>query len=97
MPDLNPIRLAPASPDLQPPSRHGWMTEAACINVGFDAFYPASENSQLYRVQAEMALRICQRCPVQAECLAYALETNDHYGVLGGTTPAQRKAMRGTT
>ena len=96
MPELHPVRLHAAAPDLVGPQRLAWQTDAACVNVGLDAFYPASENSQAYRTQAAEAIRICGLCRVQAECLAYALETDDRFGVLGGTTPAQRKAMRGT-
>ena len=94
MHDPNPVRLTPATPDLQPPPRHEWMAQAACSGTGHEGFYPSSSNSQAYRAQAEMALRICRRCPVTAECLEYALTTDDRYGVLGGTMPGQRDQMR---
>lgn len=39
------------------------------------------------------ALRTCQRCPVQAQCLAYILDLETpayRSGIWGGTTPAAR-------
>lgn len=39
------------------------------------------------------AKAICARCPVQVECLEYALENREQYGVWGGTTRDERKAM----
>ena len=40
------------------------------------------------------ALALCDRCPVQAQCLAWAFELNDQDAVMGGTTPQQRRAMQ---
>jgi len=39
------------------------------------------------------AVAVCRTCPVKADCLAWALETRQSFGVLGGTTPDQRHAM----
>lgn len=39
------------------------------------------------------AVVICEGCPVQHECLLYALETNQRWGVWGGTTEEDRKRM----
>jgi WhiB family redox-sensing transcriptional regulator len=40
------------------------------------------------------AIRICGRCPVRVECLAFALDQHEAGGVWGGTTPADRRDMR---
>jgi len=37
------------------------------------------------------AKRICQGCPVQTECLAYALDSGSEWGVWGGMTEAERR------
>ena len=37
---------------------------------------------------------ICGRCPVQTECLNYALEFNEKHGVWGGTTERERRKIR---
>ena len=44
--------------------------------------------------QAETAKAVCRTCPVLAECLDEAL-TSGCDGVRGGTTQAERRAIRG--
>jgi WhiB family redox-sensing transcriptional regulator len=36
------------------------------------------------------AVRVCLRCPIRLECLSYALDTDEPFGVWGGATPAER-------
>jgi WhiB family redox-sensing transcriptional regulator len=43
--------------------------------------------------QAEAARAVCRTCPVRTECLDEAL-THDYSGVWGGTTEAERRAIR---
>ncbi len=38
-------------------------------------------------------MALCHTCDVQGACLAWALEVGDCYGVWGGTTPRERRAM----
>ena len=40
------------------------------------------------------AVELCKKCPLNWECLNYALAYNEQYGVWGGATPAQRELMR---
>jgi WhiB family redox-sensing transcriptional regulator len=47
-------------------------------------FYPQSGRRPLE------ALRLCATCPVKDECLEYALENHQHWGVWGGMTERQR-------
>jgi WhiB family redox-sensing transcriptional regulator len=42
------------------------------------------------------AKRICSACPIQAMCLDWATQTQDA-GVWGGSTPKERKTLRGGT
>jgi WhiB family redox-sensing transcriptional regulator len=39
------------------------------------------------------AKAICGRCPVTEQCLRFALENNIEFGIFGGTTPNERKAL----
>lgn len=39
------------------------------------------------------AIRICHRCPILDECLAYALASDERFGIWGGTTPTERKRL----
>lgn len=43
----------------------------------------------------EAARTICRSCPVQDACLAYALSAVEPDGIWGGTTPDERRRMRG--
>ena len=61
----------------------GWKDEALCFGTDTDMFID----------EDEAALRMCRSCPVQPQCLEYAIET-DAKGVWGGTTEAQREVYR---
>lgn len=39
------------------------------------------------------AKSLCSQCPAISKCLEYALETEVEFGIFGGTTPQERKAM----
>lgn len=41
----------------------------------------------------QQAKQICTRCPVIAECLADALDNRTEFGVWGGMTERERRAM----
>jgi WhiB family redox-sensing transcriptional regulator len=36
----------------------------------------------------------CNRCVISTACLAWAMENNEQFGVWGGTTPKQRRALK---
>ncbi|MGW6420361.1 WhiB family transcriptional regulator [Streptomyces sp. NPDC055055] len=40
------------------------------------------------------AVKICQSCPMQAECAQYATENNIRWGTWGGTTEKQRRRKK---
>lgn len=42
---------------------------------------------------AQEARMVCARCPVWRDCLRYALERRERWGVWGGTTPQERQRM----
>lgn len=68
-----------------------WMDYANCKSIDPDYFHP-SETGKWNVKWVNQALNVCARCPVQVECLTWALETGDMYAILGGTTPEQRVA-----
>lgn len=61
----------------------------ACKDVDPEVFYP--EHATGY----PKALAVCGACPadIRARCLAWAIETVQSFGVIGGTTPDQRHRM----
>jgi hypothetical protein len=46
------------------------------------------------RIPATAAKAVCAACVVRGECLAYALADPDLVGVWGGTSHAERRALR---
>lgn len=56
-------------------------------------FFPVGDGTTA-RQQVTVAKRICGTCPVVAQCRAFALETNQLYGVWGGLDEGERLELR---
>ena len=65
-----------------------WQDQALCAQVDPEIMYPEKG------VSARPAKRICASCPVKAECLSYALDHDERFGVWGGTTEHERRLLR---
>lgn len=63
-----------------------WPSLAACRGAAPDALFVQGAAQQ-------QAKQICTRCPVIAECLADALDNRTEFGVWGGMTERERRAM----
>jgi len=88
----NLMRLEHASFSLFPlGDESGWRDYAACRDHDPDLFFPGSEPTPS---QIAAARAICSACPVQDECLTYALESNQTDGIWGGQTPTGRRKLR---
>ena len=71
----------------------GWRDRAACRDSDPNLFFPVgTTGTALEEVEAAKAL--CRTCPVRAECLAFALETNQEAGVWGGASEEERRQLR---
>jgi WhiB family redox-sensing transcriptional regulator len=69
-----------------------WLLEAACRGSDPELFFPSrGENRQLSKAKA-----ICNECPVQPECLQYAVDNQIHQGIYGGQSERQRRNTRRT-
>ena len=66
------------------PAPGAWSEFAACKNQPIELFYPKSGR------RPTRALAICGTCDVKSECLEYALEHHQHWGVWGDMTERQR-------
>lgn len=73
---------------LELPRPLDWMSDARCVETDPEAFFPSTGNS------GAAAKRVCRVCPVRDECLAWALETGEPHGVLGGASAEDRRRMR---
>jgi WhiB family redox-sensing transcriptional regulator len=70
-----------------------WRDEASCRDTNPDLFFPIGTTGQAL-VQIDNAKRVCQACPVQRDCLDFALATNQDSGVWGGTSEEERRKLR---
>jgi WhiB family redox-sensing transcriptional regulator len=70
-----------------------WRAGASCIEHDPEVFFPAGTMGASAAVIAE-AKSICTGCPVQAQCLAYAVTTAQRFGVWGGTDEEERRLIR---
>lgn len=64
-----------------------WRAAAACAGSDPELFFPGTGEVP------RDAIRICGECPVRRPCLTYALNSGSQYGVWGGATANQRRAM----
>lgn len=73
--------------------RESWRESAACRDADHELFFPISAaGSSLAEIRKAKA--ICARCPVQPECLRYALATGQEYGIWGGYDEHERRRLR---
>ena len=70
-----------------------WRQGAACRDQDPELFFPLTEMGPGAR-QVDRAKAVCARCPVRADCLAYALEGGLDHGIFGGTTESERRELR---
>lgn len=70
-----------------------WRYEAACLTHDPELFFPIGDSGPALD-QVEQAKVVCRTCPVMQECLAWALETGQDFGVWGGMSESERLALR---
>lgn len=73
--------------DLGSPESTVWMRDGLCAQTDPEAFYPDRGGS------ARAAKAVCLGCPVRSECLAYAVEHGERFGVWGGLSERERRAL----
>lgn len=68
-----------------------WATRGACLDADPDLFVGDDATAE----DRNAAVAICRnKCPVQHECLAHALENDERFGIWGGKTERQRRQIR---
>lgn len=65
-----------------------WMADANCVGIDAELFFPQRGES------TKQAKEVCRGCDVQAECLAYALNNGEKYGIWGGLSERERRRIR---
>lgn len=69
--------------------RPSWMDAAACSDHDATMFFPENDTDT-----TADAVRVCRSCRVRIDCLEFAIDRNERYGIWGGTTPLQRDRLR---
>jgi len=64
-----------------------WMRDAKCRGIDPAEFFPSDG------LGVDRARRVCDDCPVRAECLEYALEYRIEHGVWGGASERERRRI----
>ncbi|WP_043499921.1 WhiB family transcriptional regulator [Georgenia sp. SUBG003] len=65
-----------------------WQDHALCAQTDPEAFFPEKGGS------TREAKRVCTSCEVRAECLEYALENDERFGIWGGLSERERRKLK---
>lgn len=66
----------------------GWQERALCAQTDPEAFIPEKGGS------TREAKKVCTSCEVRAECLQYALEHDERFGIWGGLSERERRKLK---
>ena len=66
----------------------GWQDQANCLGVDPDLFFPERGAS------TREAKEVCRGCVVRLECLEYALDNAEKFGIWGGMSERERRRLR---
>lgn len=65
-----------------------WQADALCAQTDPEAFFPEKGGS------TREAKKICQQCEVSAQCLEYALQNDERFGIWGGLSERERRRLK---
>jgi WhiB family redox-sensing transcriptional regulator len=74
--------------DVDDPEELGWQDQALCAQVDPEIFFPEKGGS------VRDPKRVCRSCEVRAECLEYALEHDEKFGIWGGVSERERRRFK---
>jgi WhiB family redox-sensing transcriptional regulator len=66
----------------------GWQERALCAQTDPEAFFPEKGGS------TREAKKVCRGCEVRAECLEFALEKDERFGIWGGMSERERRRLK---
>ena len=65
-----------------------WQEQALCAQTDPEAFFPEKGGS------TREAKKVCGSCDVRSECLDYALEHDERFGIWGGLSERERRKLK---
>lgn len=77
------------------PMDRSWQRTGLCRGNHSYLFFPPStvERKEERERREHKAKAICSVCPVKAECLEFALEIREPYGIWGALTETERRQV----
>jgi len=66
----------------------GWQARANCMGVDPDLFFPERGAS------TREAKEVCKGCVVRDDCLEFALDNGEKFGIWGGMSERERRRLR---
>ncbi len=70
-----------------------WRNRAACLDEDPELFFPVG-NTGPALLQIEEAKTVCRRCQVVETCLEWAMESGQDFGVCGGMSEDEWRALK---
>jgi WhiB family redox-sensing transcriptional regulator len=70
------------------PGELEWQERALCAQTDPEAFFPEKGGS------TREAKRVCMSCEVRVQCLDYALENDERFGIWGGLSERERRRVK---
>lgn len=65
-----------------------WMTDGLCRQVDPELMFPEKGESP------RQAKSVCMACDVRVMCLEYALANSERFGIFGGKSERERRAIK---
>ncbi|MDO5746830.1 MAG: WhiB family transcriptional regulator [Actinomycetaceae bacterium] len=65
-----------------------WQERALCAQTDPEAFFPEKGGS------TREAKSVCKICDVRQECLQYALDNDERFGIWGGLSERERRRLK---
>lgn len=74
-----------------------WQNKASCRGPQSLEFYPPARGERRDEKQhrEQRAKAICRTCPVNTDCLDFAIGGREFHGIWGGTTEVERRELIG--
>jgi WhiB family redox-sensing transcriptional regulator len=70
------------------PDPPDWYDQALCAQTDPEMFYPEKGGS------VREAKKVCLACEVRDNCLTYALDNDERFGIWGGLSERERRKLK---
>ncbi|NQX11144.1 WhiB family transcriptional regulator [Microbacteriaceae bacterium VKM Ac-2855] len=82
------VRKPADEPAIDESGALAWQADSLCAQTDPEAFFPEKGGS------TREAKKICTSCEVRSQCLEYALQNDERFGIWGGLSERERRKLR---